>query len=786
MADIQLKYNPYTKKVEKCLANGNPLDLENVFGNQDRELGEWALTFMEKMDARCNDSTYSISFEGIERDYNFLEDAAKGYMSSNSDVKISVHAEENITPKQKFDELKNLFNRMQNETPFEELKSPELNELFTKAMSSEFEMAVVATMSSGKSTLINAMLGRDLLPARNEATTANLARIHDIDGQKEFKAIAYNKDHEEIETIENATRKDMENLNNRGNNADASDFVSFIEVYGDIQGIESSNLQLVMTDTPGPNFSQNIEHREHTYSLFKKEYKPMILYVLNANHLGADDDHSLLRHVAEAMEKGGRQSQDRFIFALNKADEFDPEKGEKIEDVIQRVRTYLENHKVYNPKIFPCDARSAKVFRQYLNNQPMTETEEDDILPSHSKIVKREWRHFSDKAPLSLSCKKQLNAMFDEADREPDEEKRSVMKALVYTGVPAIELAISEYLSKYALPAKLTKGVDSFKQKIINLGLEANANKALSENKDAIKQTIESLEKVEKIVSSGKMGKELASKLTSVNFESKIMTEFEKTSKYLSDTYRAKVNKMRKANIDPGLAQEYSSQLTSFLKDITAEFKSSVDATIENGITSIVKEQVSELNKKTKELVGDVSFSVDSAKGLLGTASDINADEMLSRYEHEQEVLVETRRVGSHREKIEYESGFHPFKNLGIFFKNVFAGGEEVNDYEDVYKTERKVNFAEYIDKEIDPEVEKFLKETRKIATSYAKSQQKKLIEFFEKQIKEIEKAISKKAEEKQDLLKDQDKFELLVKENEKNLEWLNQFSNDLDSILVI
>ena len=786
MADIQLKYNPYTKKVEKCLSNGNALDLENVFGNQDRELGEWALTFMEKMDARCNDSTYSISFEGIERDYNFLEDAAKEYMRTHPDVKISVHAEDNITPKQKFDELKKLFNRMQCETPFEELKSPDLTELFNKAMSSEFEMAVVATMSSGKSTLINAMLGRDLLPARNEATTANLARIHDVDGQTNFKAIAYNKDHEEIETIENATQKDMEDLNNRGNNVEAADFVSFIEVYGDIQGIESSNLQLVMTDTPGPNNSQNIEHQEHTYSLFKKEYKPMILYVLNASQLGTNDDNSLLRHVAEAMAEGGRQSQDRFIFALNKADEFDPERGEDIDNVILRVKEYLEQHKVYNPKIFPCDARSAKVFRQYLNGQPMTETEEDDILPRHSKIVKREWRHFSDKAPLSLSCRKQLNAMLDEADREADEEKRSIMKALVYTGVPAIELAISEYLSKYALPAKLTKGVDSFKQKIINLGLEANANKALAENKEAIKQTIDSLEKVEKIVSSGTMGKELASKLTSLNIESKIMSEFEKTSRNFNESYRAKVNKMRKTSIDPGLAREYSSQLTTSLRDLSADFKASVDISIKNEITKVVKEQVNELNKKIRELIGDVSFDVDSAGKLLGTASDINPDEMVSRYEHEEEVLVETRRVGSHKEKIEYESGFHPFKNAGIFLKNLFTGGEEVDDYEDVYKTERKVNFVEYIENEIDPEVEKFLRDTRKIATSYAKEQQERLIGFFKKEIEEIEKAISKKSEERQELLKNQEKFEQQKEQNEKNIEWLNQFNKDLDSILVI
>src|SRR5574344_2656877 len=210
MANIELKYNPYTKKVEKCTADGKNLDLESVWGNQDKELGEWALSFIEKVDAHCNDSVYTIDFEGIERDANFLEDAAKEYQNKKHAVEIIVKSDKSITPDEKFQELKNLFTKMPAETPFEELKRPELTNLFNKAMSSEFEMAVVATMSSGKSTLINAMLGKDLLPARNEATTANLARIHDIDGQNELKAIAYNKDHKEIETIENASQEDME------------------------------------------------------------------------------------------------------------------------------------------------------------------------------------------------------------------------------------------------------------------------------------------------------------------------------------------------------------------------------------------------------------------------------------------------------------------------------------------------------------------------------------------------------------------------------------------------
>lgn len=65
----------------------------------------------------------------------------------------------------KIDELKELFEYMQ-EGPFEDLKSNGIRRNFDKALSSDFEIAVVATMSSGKSTLINSLLGTELMPAK--------------------------------------------------------------------------------------------------------------------------------------------------------------------------------------------------------------------------------------------------------------------------------------------------------------------------------------------------------------------------------------------------------------------------------------------------------------------------------------------------------------------------------------------------------------------------------------------------------------------------------------------
>lgn len=789
MADIELKYNPYTKKVEKCTHNGKDLDLSSsVWGDQGKELGEWAGLFIEKMVARCNDDDYSINFEGIERDFNFLEDAAKEYVEKETDnygekkIKIAVHTNNTLTPAEKFDELKNLFNKMQQETPFEELKRPELQKLFNKAMSSDFEMAVVATMSSGKSTLINAMLGRDLLPARNEATTANLVRIHDIDGQDTFKAIAYNKDHKEIKSIEHVTQKDMEELNLRGNNAQSEDFVSFVELFGDIQGIDSTNMQLILTDTPGPNNSQNLEHKEHTYSLFNADYKPMILYVLNASQLGTNDDNSLLRRVADAMKEGGRQSQDRFIFALNKADEFDPAKGEKLENVIERVKDYLKRHEIFNPRIFPCDARSAKVFRQFLNQQTLTETEIDDILPKYEKINKREWRHFSDYAPLSLNNIKKQNEMIYEAEKEVATEMADSMgdthsvgdvkKALIYTGIPAIELAISEYLAKYALPAKLTKGVDSFKQKIVNLGLEAKANKELKNNKEAVEKVIDSLKEIDTLVSSGELGEKMAQDLKKINLKERINKSCENARARFVFDFRRLTEEMRDNAMDKTEADRNRQRLHDELLKMQVSLKTDVEKIISEGVLNIIKTQVEEVNKQILGLMdGDLENpEFTTVNSLLGDCSELSVSEVIAEYEYEKEVKVGTRTVKNENKKW--------YKPWTWFQKST----KEVDEYE----KKNVVNFADFILEKVWPSVNTFLKDIEKITESYAEEEQNRLNEYLDSKVKNIQEKIRCKVTEKQEQLSQKEKFERLMEQNEKNLAWLATFNKDLDTILEI
>jgi predicted GTPase len=87
------------------------------------------------------------------------------------------------------------------EGPFEELKSEEVERNFNKAINSECEIAVIATMSSGKSTLINSILSQELMPSKNTACTAKITRIKDNYNLNQFNAVCKNINEEVVSTI---------------------------------------------------------------------------------------------------------------------------------------------------------------------------------------------------------------------------------------------------------------------------------------------------------------------------------------------------------------------------------------------------------------------------------------------------------------------------------------------------------------------------------------------------------------------------------------------------------
>lgn len=757
MTTFELTYNPFTKE-KTFQVNGEKDDLEECWGSESKELSEWVAFFYEKLYKKYNDSEMKVKFKGILRDYEFLEDAKNAYEKENPRVKIELIDNGCSNTNDKIDKLKKLFEKMLRETPFAELKKDDVKEMFEKALSNEFEMAVIATMSSGKSTLINAMLGRELLPARNEATTATIARIHDTDGADHFRGFGLDKAGKELGEYDPLDFHSVDELNKNPETLR-------IEIYGDIVGIESRNLQLVLTDTPGPNNSQTVEHRNHTYRLIGSDYKPMILYVLNGTQLQTNDDALLLQSVANAMKSGGRQSQERFIFVLNKADEFDPQKGENLANQIEKTKKYLEEHEIKHARVFPTASRMAKIIRQAQNKQPLTETEEDEILPNHTAFVKREWRHFSDYAPLSSSMQNKQNEILKLAKENND----TYQEALIYTGVPAVELAISEYLAKYALPAKITEAVFAFKDKIDKLNLEAEETVKMKDNAEKVAECIKRDNAIEELLKKGDKAKKFKDKIDSLSVGDELTNLFEKAQTSLMFGLTPKIRKMKGDRLPKEEAEKNVKSIKGFLPELESKFSVSIQEALDVILVKEAAMAVKEYKRYVAELVGAVSYEKPVA-AVFGDLSSISVDATLNAY-----AKTERVKVGEHWVENTNKKWYKPW----TWFSE---SGHFVSDYEN----QEFVDFDKYLENEVLPNIQTAVDSMRKMAFNWAKDEEKRFKEFFKDELQKLNDAIMKKLEDRRAVLKEKDAFEKLIKENEQKLRWIKDFRLELESLLAI
>lgn len=766
MTNLELTFNPY-KKESTLAVNGKiqPRVKTRICGADGEELSFWAADFFRRAVDEFNDNV-EVTFNGIQRDYEFLEDALSTFDEKGSLIKQG----RIVQPENVMGKLKSLFIKMRKESPFDSLKTDNLKRLFDKATDSDFEMAVVATMSAGKSTLINSMLGRELLPAINAATTATIARIHDVDGMDGFNATAYDASGKVIETCNPLTLDDMSRLN-------AASGTSIIEIYGDIPGVESKEVKLVLTDTPGPNNSRTLEHQAHTFRLLDAEWKPMIIYVLNATSLEVNDDDYLISKVATIMNQGDRQSHDRFLFVLNKADQFDPD-TEPIARKLDDVREYLSKHGISNPRVMPASARLAKLIRQSRNaSSTMTAKEKRDLNADVDWFVNESRIHFSDYARfLSPATELALKTLIEEAKSKADSETL----ALLYSGVPSIEMAISEYLTKYAIPVKIAAGVETFHNKVASLKIEADTRKSIENDEARLAELRKIIAKLEAILSKKDFAQEVKKRIEGLSIASDMNAALAASGTRLSNSIRSRVGDMQ-GKVRAEKARKFVSMLRSVLPGIQGEFIASVEKALNNVLRNQAQKCIDDYKNYVEAILGKVN-SPEIARIILDPAP-ITVDEAIDSYVFEEEV-----ETGGHYEL--EESDIFEGKSVRSRIANFFGWesflGKDAKVWKVDFEKQDFVEFGEYLNDTLYPEIEKFEKSTRNIATNWASRQTKAFKESFIIRLSQLDATIKRKLKELKAALSDAKEMQAIIKENENNLIWLGTFVEELDKILAI
>lgn len=764
MKKVFIEYNPYTLKTKftvdgKQLA-GNSKIAESI--KPDSRLQEWVEKLPQALVDEFNDSNFQITFHGTVSDYEDLSEVFEQAKETNKFLSVTkefIPAKE-VAEKQKL--VEQVFQDIQ-AGPFDELRDPALINAFENAKSSDFPICVVATMSAGKSTLINSLLERKLMPSKQEACTAIITKLKDVKGSNKWRAKVYTKDGTLLQTCNDLTYEDMERLNSDSR-------VSTIKANGNIPFVSSDEISLVLVDTPGPNNSRDPEHKAVQSKFLGQSSKALVLYIMEAT-FGSDDDNALLQRVAESMQVGGKQSKDRFIFVVNKLDDRRGEDGAMIA-TLDRVRDYLKSHGIENPNLFPAAALPALNIRLLENGTKLDEDTIDETEMKVRKFNRNDNLHLEQYAVLPASLKKKIETDLFEAKVAGNKNR----EALIHTGIISVEAVIRQYVDKYAKTAKIKNVVDTFIGRIDSLNVEANTRNQLLQNQQECAQIAAQIGIIESKVAELK-GAQIFKKAVDEAVQ-KVKDKASRVVDTIVEKYqakiRSKISDLRGRELSLSEAKYEVRKMQDFASSLESNFRTELEDMIQDNLVStgysLIEAYKSKLASMVNEIgVGNLKINISPLEMMNGYIPDANSYS-LSDLERSRSRRVEN---GGH-----YESRRKWWNPFSWFSEDVWVPE---------YRTETTyyVNSGDLAQKYFAP-IEESLYNNGRSAKNHAVSESEEIAKLFVAEFKRLDNILNGKLKELKSYATEKDKVKERIKETERNLAWLQNIKNRVDSILEI
>lgn len=721
---ILMSYDSITYRLEYYIDDNLPERcIKIIKKNKNIEISEWFDYFLVAYLEEKNDSNIEIEFESSVYDIELVNDIVKAVnIKNNCDFRIKGKEKEFAIN----DKLKKIIAFIEevekhgDKNVIEAFRERNVFEQLDEIKKAEVSIVVAATMSAGKSTLINAFIGKDLLPSKNEACTATICKIKDINGKIDFDATVKDEKGQTKEYIKNISKKRLEEINEKGNK-------EYFEIYieGDIEGVLSNDLNMVLIDTPGPNNSKSMRHKEVTYSYLKdNENKPLILYVLNMAQARTTDDKIFLTEISEIIETRGQDTLERIIFVLNRIDEINPEK-EQLSDVIERFKGYLSQFGVKNPKIFPVSAELAKL--AVLKEEELSYTEESDLINLKRKILPNLKKNYKGIDTIRYSAILEKEKVQLKEESLYDEEKA----ILNYSGISALKIYINDYVNrthKIKFLNKLINAILPVLEKLeseIRLAkndtnsdihdlnetikgfrndLEFNTVEKVKKNKRQIKEEVERLKlTIEK--KELELEKENKIYKDDLNTFLKIQTRFKKeipkieneirslpVSDRVLNFQRAKVKKRVDKILDKCFAEasnvgakEFVLYAKSIIDELGVSLKTSIDSELEFIVNQTSKRVKNIIEGSFQDIISNVNFG--ERKSMV---YDFNSLRRIDLHNYKREKTVKTG-----EEEVSTSTWYLPFTWGDTEIKNIY-GKELVYDLVDIYN------------KDISPEIKRF------------------------------------------------------------------------------
>ena len=759
MRKIAIKYNPYRLETDITIDGAAPKANSRLnFGA--RRLQEWIETLPQLLVEECNTKEYEMTFHGTLLDYEDVEAMAQDAAKQGINIALTHIPAKEVADKE--EAISQIFSDIQ-AGPFAELKQPDVVKAFNLAKSSDFPVNVVATMSAGKSTLINALLRQKLMPAKQEACTATITEIRDNDSGH-FMARVYDKDGKLIKVHPELTFDIMDQLNSDTN-------VSTIRAEGDIPFLTAEDVALVLVDTPGPNNSRDPEHKKATYKMLSESSKTVVLYIMNATQLAVNDDENLLSHVAESMRVGGKQSRDRFIFVVNKLDDF--KKGEdSVDAALNKVRAYLHDYGIDDPNIYPASALTALNIRTLLDKDEDEVADDDlDAYEEAELKVKRFNRnsemHFEQYAPLTPSMRGQIDTMLAEAKTNKDANA----EALIHCGIIPIELAIQTYVRKYAKTAKIKNIVDTFSKKLESAHSFESTKQEIAQNQDKQKESLATIDHINKKLASGASAKKFKEQIDKINYDDEIKKAEEKVVNKAQTDIQNQIHGSAFDKMSKRDAEMMCTSFARFADNLQAEVQVQLEELINKHIYKNANDLLEQYSNKLSELAEDIQVGGVAIAPFAIMNGDMTTDAQALIND-----LTTTEKVKVGEEWVE---------NTNKRWWKPWTWFQEKGHFRDVYEDREYVNCTRLAEQFFTP-MQELLYANGMAAVEYAKEQTRVIKREFAKKFDELDRVLQDKLKELGEYASDQKNVEKRIQETKARLAWLEDIKNRTSAILDI
>lgn len=787
MKTVYLKYNPYTLHSELKI-NGENVSERSTFAEylDGYRLQHWMEPIpsqgwgglLAELQKVCNTDQIQLQFHGTALDCQDLEELvnqeniAKKHFAQITLTHENAKGSQQISQGKKLDSLKQVYQKVKN-GPVPEFRTAEIDRIFQSAINSDFEIVVIAPMSSGKSTIINAMLGHDILPAINQATTAVITRIRDVDGKKNFTVTA--TDHHghiicenEIATLERVTKlngeRDPEDPEKKRSRAKE------ILLEGDIASLPASGLHTVFVDTPGGNNAQNKEHQAVMDQAIYNEDKSMVLYVFNGTQVSTEDNARILERIAEAMKRSvnGKQSRDRFLFVANRMDDVDTDK-ESYDDMVKSITASLNAVGIYTPNLFLVSARTAKLIRMTRNGDPMGETDSDD-LDFLTKKMSRDSRRLYHYSTLTARQKADMDAQVEALQKQyPDSKSRGIPGvAEIDSGIPALEAAIRDYLQKYALAIKLKQAQDAFMGKVRDKEILGSAERRWNESEDSFQEAKTAVDAAQKKLDNDKSLETTLAEIDKIGLDENLCwLSFDRFVEAGQDLSISK-NQCKRMEVDE--AKKAFSELKEQAKSLIATSCEDIEGVLKENVEASCNRILEEYRTKLKELdeSGLLNIGGIQVKKLSGFQDSVFSTSKIEKYTKTEE---KSRRVK--------DSGFTG--GIKRFFGGLFSNDDW--GYHTEYWTDTYVKFDQVVRICIS-ELQVSFKEQIEGAIVTAQEEVMRVKQAAKEQSKALSKMIQALYSELAKKVKSRENLKKALEADKVSFDFAKEIINDVETIL--